>query len=115
LRERLASDRAVVVLGLAGMGKTTLAADLGRMHRPEPVCWLTLTWGVATSWEAVLRRLARLLVQEGCGAASQSESGEDESKPATLDQQLELLGEALAGEPLVCVDNAHRYATTRWS
>ena len=45
LRERLASDRAVVILGLAGMGKTTLAADLGRMHRPEPVCWLTLTSG----------------------------------------------------------------------
>jgi ATP/maltotriose-dependent transcriptional regulator MalT/DNA-binding XRE family transcriptional regulator len=108
LRERLASDRAVVVLGLAGMGKTTLAADLGRMHRPEPVCWLTLTSGVATSWEAVLRRLARLLVREGCSeAASQSESGEDESKPATLDQQLELLGEALAGQPLVCIDNAH--------
>ena len=108
LRGRLASDRAVVVLGLAGMGKTTLAADLGRMHRPEPVCWLTLTSGVATSWEAVLRRLARLLVREGCSeAASQSESREDESKPATLDQQLELLGEALAGQPLVCIDNAH--------
>jgi ATP/maltotriose-dependent transcriptional regulator MalT/DNA-binding XRE family transcriptional regulator len=108
LRGRLASDRAVVVLGLAGLGKTTLAADLGRMHRPEPVCWLTLTSGVATSWEAVLRRLARLLVREGCSeAASQSESGEDESKPATLDQQLELLGEALAGQPLVCIDNAH--------
>ena len=108
LRERLASDRAVVVLGLAGMGKTTLAADLGRMHRPEPVCWLTLTSGVATSWEAVLRRLARLLVREGCSeAAPQSESGQDESKPATLDQQLELLGEALAGQPLVCIDNAH--------
>ena len=108
LRGRLANDRAVVVLGLAGMGKTTLAADLGRMHRPEPVCWLTLTSGVATSWEAVLRRLARLLVREGCSeAASQSESGEDESKPATLDQQLELLGEALAGQPLVCIDNAH--------
>ena len=108
LRGRLANDRAVVVLGLAGLGKTTLAADLGRMHRPEPVCWLTLTSGVATSWEAVLRRLARLLVREGCSeAASQSESGEDESKPATLDQQLELLGEALAGQPLVCIDNAH--------
>jgi ATP/maltotriose-dependent transcriptional regulator MalT/DNA-binding XRE family transcriptional regulator len=108
LRGRLASDRAVVVLGLAGLGKTTLAADLGRMHRPEPVCWLTLTSGVATSWEAVLRRLARLLVREGCSeAASQSESGEDESKPATLDQQLELLGEALTGQPLVCIDNAH--------
>jgi transcriptional regulator with XRE-family HTH domain len=52
LRERLASDRALVVVGLAGMGKTTIAADLGRMHRPEPVCWLTLTSGVATSWEA---------------------------------------------------------------
>jgi ATP/maltotriose-dependent transcriptional regulator MalT/DNA-binding XRE family transcriptional regulator len=108
LRERVASDRALVVLGLAGMGKTTLAADLGRMHRPEPVCWLTLTSGVATSWEAVLRRLARLLVREGCSeAASQPESGEDERKPATLDQQLELLGEALAGRPLVCIDNAH--------
>jgi ATP/maltotriose-dependent transcriptional regulator MalT/DNA-binding XRE family transcriptional regulator len=109
LRERLASDRAVIILGLAGMGKTTLAADLGRMHRPEPVCWLTLTSGVATSWEAVLRRLARLLVREGCAeAASLFESGQDESKPATLERQLELLGEALAAQPpLVCMDNAH--------
>jgi ATP/maltotriose-dependent transcriptional regulator MalT/DNA-binding XRE family transcriptional regulator len=109
LRERLASDRAVVVLGLAGMGKTTLAADVCRTHRPEPVCWLTLTSGVTTSWEAVLRRLARLLVGEGrTEAASLFGSDQDLSKPATLEQQLERLGAALAAQPaLVCIDNAH--------
>jgi ATP/maltotriose-dependent transcriptional regulator MalT/DNA-binding XRE family transcriptional regulator len=109
LRERLVSDRAVVVLGLAGVGKTTLAADLGRAHRPEPVCWLTLTSGVTTSWEAVLRRLARLLVGEGrTEAGSLLESDQDASKPATLTRQLELLDAALAAQPvLVCIDNAH--------
>ena len=35
-------------------------------------------------------------------------SGQDERKPATFEQQLELLGEALAAQPpLLCIDNAH--------
>jgi tetratricopeptide (TPR) repeat protein/transcriptional regulator with XRE-family HTH domain len=95
LRERLASDRAVVVLGLPGMGKTTLAAALAREHGPEPVCWLTLSAGLTTSADALLSRLGRAL------------GVEEPSPPPPLETRLERFGAALLARPLlVCLDGA---------
>src|SRR5262249_13313237 len=56
LHARLVAERRVTLVGLAGMGKTTLAAALAREYaRSIPVFWLTFTSGVTTSVEAVVR------------------------------------------------------------
>jgi tetratricopeptide (TPR) repeat protein/transcriptional regulator with XRE-family HTH domain len=95
LRERLVNDGAAVVLGLAGMGKTTLAAALAREHGPEPVCWLTLSPGLTTSMDAFLGRLGRAL------------GVEEPNPPPPLEVRLERFGAALAARPLlICLDGA---------
>ncbi len=95
LRERLASDGAVVVLGLPGMGKTTLAAALAREHGPERTCWLTLSAGLTTSLDALLGRLGRAL------------GIKESSPPPPLEARLERFAAALAARPLlVCLDGA---------
>jgi tetratricopeptide (TPR) repeat protein/transcriptional regulator with XRE-family HTH domain len=95
LRERLAGERAVVVLGLPGMGKTTLAAALAREHGPERACWLTLSAGLTTSIDAILGRLGRAL------------GVEEPSPPPPLEARLERFGAALAARPLLlCLDGA---------
>ncbi len=95
LRERLDSDGAVAVLGLPGMGKTTLAAALARGHGPEPVCWLTLSAGLTTSIDSLLGRLGRAL------------GVEEPSPPPPLEARLERFATALAARPLLlCLDGA---------
>jgi tetratricopeptide (TPR) repeat protein/transcriptional regulator with XRE-family HTH domain len=95
LRERLAADGAVVVLGLAGMGKTTLAAALARGRDPRTVCWLTLSAGLTASVDALLGRLGRAL------------GVEEPTPPPPLGARLERFGAVLATRPLLlCLDNA---------
>jgi ATP/maltotriose-dependent transcriptional regulator MalT len=109
LRERLAGERRVAVCGLAGMGKTTLMADLAREREPvEPVCWVTLTEGVSASAEALVRHLAWFLRSHGQPEASRLLNPRPGGEPPTLDEQLGLLGAALGRRPvLLCLDNAH--------
>jgi len=101
LRSLLAAERAVVVCGLAGTGKSTVAATLAREESArDRVCWITATPGVTTAPEALVRQLAAHL-----NVVRLLERGTD-APSLPLDQQLDLLGPALAAEPtLVCLDN----------
>ena len=109
LHELIAADRCVVMSGLPGVGKTSLAAALARERSPDgAVCWVTLTAGITTPAEAVIRLLARFLVRHGHDeAAPVSDQGQVEH-PLPLDEQLYLITRALSqAGALVCLDNAH--------
>src|SRR6266540_3484722 len=91
LRSLLAAERAVVVCGLAGTGKSTVAATLAREESArDRVCWITATPGVTTAPEALVRQLAAHL-----NVVRLLERGTD-APSLPLDQQLDLLGPALA-------------------
>jgi tetratricopeptide (TPR) repeat protein len=106
----LAAERGVVVTGLPGMGKTTLAAAAARA-RTGPVAWVTLTRGVNASLDALLRRLALFLYGRGHPVVAPVLARAEGPGEAALglDRQLEWITAALAAdEPvLVCLDNAH--------
>ncbi len=120
LHARLVSERRVALVGLPGMGKTTLAAALAREYaQSTPVFWLTLTSGVTTSIEAVVRHLALFLSAHGQDQArALLRRADDTSAALPLDRQLSLIAAALARlagrdssgrgtPPLLCFDNAH--------
>jgi len=109
LHELIAADRCVVMSGLPGVGKTSLAAALARERSPDgAVCWVTLTAGITTPAEAVIRLLARFLVRHGHDeAAPVGDQGQVEH-PLPLDEQLYLITRALSrAGALICLDNAH--------
>jgi ATP/maltotriose-dependent transcriptional regulator MalT/DNA-binding XRE family transcriptional regulator len=59
LRQWLASQRTAAICGLAGMGKSTLAAQLAYEHaRNAPICWITLNDPSSTMPETLLRQIA---------------------------------------------------------
>jgi ATP/maltotriose-dependent transcriptional regulator MalT len=120
LHARLVAERRVALVGLAGMGKTTLAAALAREYaQATPVFWLTLTSGVTTSVEAVIRHLVLFLAAHGQGQARALLHGAGQgAETLTLDRQLSAIAAALGQlarqsgsqrgtPPLLCLDNAH--------
>jgi tetratricopeptide (TPR) repeat protein len=123
LRECLLADRGVALCGLAGMGKTTLAAALAHERaRAAPVFWLTFTPGVTTSVETIVRQLALFLLAHGQDQAALLLQPAAAGRALSLDQRLALIGAGLArmawnqvgsrsvrygGLPLLCFDNAH--------
>ena len=120
LHARLVNERGVALVGLAGMGKTTQAAALAREYAEStPVFWLTLTSGVTTSVEAVVRRLAQFLVAHGQAQARVLlRHARQDQAALSLDEQLSLIGAALAQltgrdssgrgtPPLLCFDSVH--------
>jgi hypothetical protein len=71
LREHLVAHRLVLVWGAPGVGKSSLAAAVAREKAAHmPVCWLTLTPGITSPAEAVIRTLARFLAAHGQQEAS---------------------------------------------
>lgn len=109
LRTRLAQERRVVLCGLPGVGKTTLAGHVAREYAATmPVFWLTLTEGVTTSVEALMRQLALFLVANGQDQVKPLVAADPSVKIAlSLDQQIALMGSALTRQPaLLCFDNA---------
>ena len=108
LRERLSAARCVMVCGPPGTGKSTLGAALAASFAgTNPVCWLTLTAGITTPAEAVVRRIARFLSRQGEPEAKPLLDPSQAARPLPFDEQLYLLTSALnRGEALICLDNA---------
>jgi tetratricopeptide (TPR) repeat protein/transcriptional regulator with XRE-family HTH domain len=104
----LDTEPVVVVSGLAGTGKTTLAATLARSRAEvDQVCWVTATAGLTSSPEALVRQLARHLDGYGRSGLAALVRRRDGERPLPLDRQLDLLASALAQRPtLMCLDNA---------
>jgi transcriptional regulator with XRE-family HTH domain/DNA polymerase III delta prime subunit len=107
LRARLAAERLVVLSGLAGTGKTTLAGALAReLAGTHLVCWLAPSAGLPLSAEGTVGRLAGLLDQAGGPAGRGPGPGLGPGPPAI--ERVELLRAALDRQPtLLCIDNAH--------
>jgi ATP/maltotriose-dependent transcriptional regulator MalT/DNA-binding XRE family transcriptional regulator len=108
VRELLAIERHVAISGLAGMGKTTIAAAIARERsETEPIFWLTLTPGVTTTIEAIIRQLALFLLAHGhpqLRVLAQRRADVNRSMP--LDQQFELISGAVSQQPvLLCFDD----------
>jgi ATP/maltotriose-dependent transcriptional regulator MalT len=114
LRARLTAERRVALSGLAGMGKTTLAAALARDYAlSAPVFWLTLAAGITTSVELLNYQLALFLRGHGQTQIAPLLRPLLEVETAlSLSQQITLLAEALnrladgrPQPPLLCLDN----------
>lgn len=103
----LQRDRHVMISGLPGMGKTTLAGSAAHeVARDRPVFWLTFQRGISTSFDVILRQLALFLLAHGqtqLRELARPEAG----APLPPDRQLTLIGAALHQQPaLLCFDEA---------
>ena len=110
LREQLAFQRGIVLCGMAGIGKTTLAAALAHdWAKTCPVFWLTFTTGVTTSVEIVIRQLALFALSQGREQVVPILAQRDpNTPPLALDQQLALINHALSDcDYLLCFDRAN--------
>ncbi len=103
----LAGERCVALCGMAGMGKTALAAAVARGYN-GPTFWHTLTEGVTASAEAIVRQLALFLLAQGQAQVKPLVEGRAEVALMALDQQLTLIRSALSRQPaLLCFEDAH--------
>src|SRR5512134_965171 len=90
LRGQLALQRCVTLAGMAGVGKTALAAALARDYE-RPAFWLTLTTGVTASLDAVARKLALFLFAHGQSRVEPL-LRERRDAPLSLAQKISLIG-----------------------
>ena len=105
LRAALYHDRQVMVSGLPGVGKTTLASSVAHdLAHTRPVFWLTFQRGITGTFDVVVRQLALFLLAHG-QAQLRDLARPDAGTPLPPDRQLTLLGTALAQQPaLLCFD-----------
>ena len=101
----LDSQGASALIGMPGIGKTTLAANLARAHR-GPVFWFTFSPAITSPLETLVRQLALFLLLEGYEQVSFL-LGSSTLAPA-VDQQINIIASALALNPcLLCFDDIH--------
>lgn len=108
VKTALESERCVALCGMAGIGKTALAATIARDCKSKPVFWQTLIEGVSTSAEAIVRQLALFFLANGQTQVRPLVERGNDAPLMQLDQQLLLIRSALAHQPaLLCFDDVH--------
>ncbi len=111
LESLLPAERCVLLTGMAGSGKTSLAAALARhLAGTMPVFWLTLTGGMLPSADGLLSQLALFLAEHGQPNARQllPQAG---GQPAQHDRLLAAISTDFHQQPaLLCFDNAEALA-----
>ena len=113
LEQWLERERWVAICGLAGMGKTSLAAHLARQRaQTQPVGWITLCPGLNDGPEQLLRQIALFVAAHSKTPASVLAFFRDptpEHPASDLHQLLALLVAGLAdlAAPLLVLDDAH--------
>ncbi len=108
LNAALVRERCVVLCGMPGIGKTTLAADVAREFGAGPVFWHTFTLGVNTSAEAIARQMALFFLMHGQEQVRPLVKRPADALQMPLDQQLLLIRSALLHQPaLLCFDDVH--------
>ena len=108
LNTSLSLERRIMLSGLAGVGKTSLAAALARDHAGRmPVFWYTLTGGITTSVDSLIYQLALFLAGLGHPQIKSLLQPPSSQPPPSLDRLLLLISNALNRQPvLLCFDNA---------
>ncbi len=108
----LQRDRHIMISGLPGMGKTTLASSIAHdIARTQPVFWLTFRPSLTATFDVIVRQLALFLLANG------QTQLRDLARPTTgtslpPDRQLTLIGTALAQLPtLLCFDEVQTVST----
>ncbi len=108
VRVALKTERGVALCGMAGMGKTALAAALARDYDAGPVFWHSLTAGVTDNAEAILRQLALFFLAQGQAQVKPLLDLHAQASPLPPDQKMTLLRAALSNQPaLLCFDDVH--------
>jgi transcriptional regulator with XRE-family HTH domain len=101
VHDLLRTEPVVVIRGLPGSGRTTLAAAYARRDAADrTVYWTTVMPGLTDTVESIVERLVHVIVGPTSG-------GDVQQAPLTLDQRLDAIATALADTPaLVVIDDA---------
>lgn len=114
LQKWFAQEQAVAICGMAGMGKSTLAAHFAADYeRRHPVLWHTLDEGATLAPEALLRQFALFIIANTdtpTRTAPFLRRFASNEPTVSFHQQLSLVASGLSelDAPLLVLDDAHR-------